>query len=360
MMMGQYNMQAQAAGMKAVHNQINPTSITASTMSPSKNTGTRLPKAMASYANGYDLGSSASASDNTSSSSDRELAGPNAGSHHSVNSGALINYDSPLDSLRFSLEPHLLEIMKQQQPPQSHHHQSNDPKEMYAQNYMNYQHYSGANITNEMDNRGNNSKQMNHHHQSHHNHHLKPNTQMRNSSSMQRRRGKSPFFTGNDQETGSSQDFVGGATTDPNERFSRKVFVGGLPPDIDEEEITASFRRFGPLVVDWPHKAESKSYFPPKGYAFLLFQEESSVQMLIDATIAEEDKLYLCVSSPTIKDKPVQIRPWRLSDADYVLDASMALDPRKTVFVGGVPRPLKAGKFFRNLNFLMNFKLKNK
>lgn len=56
------------------------------------------------------------------------------------------------------------------------------------------------------------------------------------------------------------------------ERFSRKVFVGGLPPDIDEEEITASFRRFGPLVVDWPHKAESKSYFPPKGYAFLLFQ----------------------------------------------------------------------------------------
>jgi len=127
-----------------------------------------------------------------------------------------------------------------------------------------------------------------------------------------------------------------------NERFSRKVFVGGLPPDIDEEEITASFRRFGPLVVDWPHKAESKSYFPPKGYAFLLFQEESSVQQLIDACIQDDDKLYLCVSSPTIKDKPVQIRPWRLSDADFVLDASMPLDPRKTVFVGGVPRPLKA------------------
>lgn len=31
------------------------------------------------------------------------------------------------------------------------------------------------------------------------------------------------------------------------------------------DEITASFRRFGPLFVDWPHKAESKSYFPPKG-----------------------------------------------------------------------------------------------
>ncbi|XP_044274289.1 cytoplasmic polyadenylation element-binding protein 2 isoform X2 [Varanus komodoensis] len=126
------------------------------------------------------------------------------------------------------------------------------------------------------------------------------------------------------------------------ERFSRKVFVGGLPPDIDEDEITASFRRFGPLVVDWPHKAESKSYFPPKGYAFLLFQEESSVQALIDACLEEDGKLYLCVSSPTIKDKPVQIRPWNLSDSDFVMDGSQPLDPRKTIFVGGVPRPLRA------------------
>ncbi|XP_030842086.1 cytoplasmic polyadenylation element-binding protein 2 isoform X3 [Strongylocentrotus purpuratus] len=128
----------------------------------------------------------------------------------------------------------------------------------------------------------------------------------------------------------------------PGERYSRKVFVGGLPPDIDEDEITASFRRFGSLVVDWPHKAESKSYFPPKGYAFLLFQDERSVQALIDACIKEEDKLYLCVSSPTIKDKPVQIRPWNLADSDFVLDGSQPLDPRKTIFVGGVPRPLRA------------------
>lgn len=44
-------------------------------------------------------------------------------------------------------------------------------------------------------------------------------------------------------------------------------------------------------------------FFP--GYAFLLFQEETSVQALIDACIEEDGKLYLCVSSPTIKDKPV-------------------------------------------------------
>lgn len=38
----------------------------------------------------------------------------------------------------------------------------------------------------------------------------------------------------------------------------------------------------------------------------------------------------------------VQIRPWSLSDADFVMDGSQALDPRKTIFVGGVPRPLRA------------------
>ncbi|UXI20111.1 F-actin-capping protein subunit alpha [Sarcoptes scabiei] len=174
---------------------------------------------------------------------------------------------------------------------------------------------------------------------------LQPNTLQDDKKQLKgrfnRRRGKSPFFTGNDSAEMILNEFPI-TNNESNERFSRKVFVGGLPPDIDEEEITASFRKFGHLVVDWPHKAESKSYFPPKGYAFLLFQEESSVQMLIDTCIQEDDKLYLCVSSPTMKDKAVQIRPWRLSDADYVLDATMPLDPRKTVFVGGVPRPLKA------------------
>lgn len=162
-----------------------------------------------------------------------------------------------------------------------------------------------------------------------------------------RRRNKLPSFSGEGQSSCYKPDVYGSPVAGADgsgERFSRKVFVGGLPPDIDEEEIKASFRRFGTLVVDWPHKAESKSYFPPKGYAFLLFQEEASVQALIDSCFQEEDKLYLCVSSPTIKDKPVQIRPWRLSDTDYVLDSTLALDPRKTVFVGGVPRPLKASE----------------
>ena len=40
----------------------------------------------------------------------------------------------------------------------------------------------------------------------------------------------------------------------------------------------------------------------------------------------------------------VQIRPWNLADSDFVMDGSQTLDPRKTIFVGGVPRPLRASR----------------
>uniref|UniRef100_A0A9J7Y7P1 Cytoplasmic polyadenylation element binding protein 2 n=2 Tax=Cyprinus carpio TaxID=7962 RepID=A0A9J7Y7P1_CYPCA len=128
------------------------------------------------------------------------------------------------------------------------------------------------------------------------------------------------------------------------ERFSRKVFVGGLPPDIDEDEITSSFRRFGHLVVDWPHKAESKSYFPPKVHYKCLFSIQFNMQL--SALLFHNGILFLFSSTLCFIFLyvvfQVQIRPWNLSDSDYVMDGSQPLDPRKTIFVGGVPRPLRA------------------
>ena len=46
----------------------------------------------------------------------------------------------------------------------------------------------------------------------------------------------------------------------------------------------------------------------------------------------------------------VQIRPWSLSDSDYVKDDAYPLDSRKTIFVGGVPRPLKASELAEIMN----------
>jgi hypothetical protein len=183
-----------------------------------------------------------------------------------------------------------------------------------------------------------NSSQYQHHsHHPHHHHHQQQQNQHHHHQQQQQQQQHHYNMTLSLQQQQQLQEYH-------EERFSRKVFVGGLPPDIDEDEIVTHFRRYGNLIVDWPHKAESKSYFPPKGYAFLIFQEERSVQDLIETCVMDDGKLYMVVSSPSMKDKPVQIRPWCLADSDFVMDGSQPLDPRKTIFVGGVPRPLKASK----------------
>uniref|UniRef100_A0A0M3HF10 Cytoplasmic polyadenylation element-binding protein 1 n=1 Tax=Ascaris lumbricoides TaxID=6252 RepID=A0A0M3HF10_ASCLU len=127
-----------------------------------------------------------------------------------------------------------------------------------------------------------------------------------------------------------------------SEIYSRKVFAGGLPIDIDEDELSATFSSFGPLVVDWPNKNENNSYFPPKGYVFLIFEYEVSVRALVQSCFVEDEKLFLYISSPLSPDKLVQIRPWRLADADYVVDPNISIWAHRAVFVGGVPRPIKA------------------
>lgn len=66
----------------------------------------------------------------------------------------------------------------------------------------------------------------------------------------------------------------------------------------------------------------------------------------------DKDKHYICISSSSIKDKPVQIRPWCLNDTDFILDNLQPIDPRKTIFVGGVPRPLKSSELALIMNKL--------
>ncbi|KAL7079769.1 hypothetical protein ACQ4LE_001177 [Meloidogyne hapla] len=138
-----------------------------------------------------------------------------------------------------------------------------------------------------------------------------------------------------------------------NEVFSRKVFVGGLPIDITETEVKQTFQKFGALLVDWPCRSMDFSYAIKKehssskqvtGYAFLIYLEEVFVQRLISKCYREGDRYYMLLSSKTVREKPVQIRPWRLTDMDYMPRPSSFLDPRRTIFIGGVPRPTKASE----------------
>ncbi|KAL3984544.1 RNA recognition motif family protein [Acanthocheilonema viteae] len=141
------------------------------------------------------------------------------------------------------------------------------------------------------------------------------------------------------------------------EIFARKVFVGGLPIDVTEEEITSTFSQFGPVLVDWPRRPDNGVKERPTarymtGYVFLVFEDERSVQLLVNRCHKEDEKYYLFVSSPTMRDKPVQVRPWRLNDMEFMLREEMPLNPRRTIFIGGVPRPTKARELARVLDHL--------
>ena len=83
------------------------------------------------------------------------------------------------------------------------------------------------------------------------------------------------------------------------------------------------------------------------GYAFLLYKEEISVQRLMDACMVQDGKFYLCVSSPTIKDKPVRIPIFVLSSCSNCDRKSLdkyshaktkaPLNKRKTYDDGSIP-----------------------
>ena len=46
----------------------------------------------------------------------------------------------------------------------------------------------------------------------------------------------------------------------------------------------------------------------------------------------------------------MQVRPWFISDSEYLSSPGLSPDPRKTVFIGGVPRPMRASELADVMN----------
>ncbi|VDN35056.1 unnamed protein product [Gongylonema pulchrum] len=93
--------------------------------------------------------------------------------------------------------------------------------------------------------------------------------------------------------------------------FSRKVFIGGLPPFISINVLTSFFAQFGENKIDWPYRRGDMDLYPPNGLFTAAFLS-------------------------------VQIKPWLLSDRFYISKDILAISERYSVFVGGVPRTARA------------------
>ncbi|CAL8403876.1 unnamed protein product [Boreogadus saida] len=138
-----------------------------------------------------------------------------------------------------------------------------------------------------------------------------------------------------------------------NPLFSCKVFLGGVPWDITEAGLINTFSGYGPLSVEWPGKDGKHPRCPPKGnmpkgYVYLVFENEKSVRALLQACTQDllqpEDngEYYFKMSSRRMRCKDVQVIPWVISDSNYVRCPSQRLDPSKTVFVGALHGMLNA------------------
>eukprot|EP00057_Strongylocentrotus_purpuratus_P023012 XP_011677486.1 PREDICTED: cytoplasmic polyadenylation element-binding protein 1 [Strongylocentrotus purpuratus] len=138
-----------------------------------------------------------------------------------------------------------------------------------------------------------------------------------------------------------------------NPTYSGKVFLGGVPWDITEAGLQASFKPFGLIRVEWPGKDGKHPRYPPKGYVYVLFESEKAVKALLQSCthdMSGRGEYYYKITSRRMRSKEVQVIPWVLSDSNYVRCPSQRLDPDKTVFVGALHGMLNA----EGLAHLMN------
>jgi cytoplasmic polyadenylation element-binding protein len=187
--------------------------------------------------------------------------------------------------------------------------------------------------------------------------------------------------------------------------YSTKVFVGGLPWDIQEDDLIKEFGQFGPCRVEWtnkekynllgslqqndsqqqqqqPHKTAFRNYRSAgslnggsngnsnrtsdplnsskqrssPGFAYVIFDNEYSVRALVGNCIEDyangRDRVeyYFKISTRRVRNKEVQIIPWILADNNFALCTPKELDPKKTVFVGNLHGTMTA----RDLAHIMN------
>lgn len=125
--------------------------------------------------------------------------------------------------------------------------------------------------------------------------------------------------------------------------LSMKVFLGGVPWDITENNLIQAFRPFGNIRIEWPGKDSSSI---PKGYLYVIFEHDKQVRSLLSACTQDfgtgGGSWYFKVSSKRMRNKEVQVIPWVIGDSSFVRCSTSRMDASKTVFVGALHGMLSA------------------
>ena len=133
--------------------------------------------------------------------------------------------------------------------------------------------------------------------------------------------------------------------------YSNKVFLGGVPWDIRDDELKFQLREFGNVKLQHPGKEvrlASSTTKEKAGYLYVIFEGEKQVKKFLKncSTIYSEDcpfprKLFK-ITSRRLKNKEVQVIPWNTHDSNYVSTRNgyqphlVKADNERTIFVGAL------------------------
>lgn len=139
--------------------------------------------------------------------------------------------------------------------------------------------------------------------------------------------------------------------------YSRKVFLGGVPWDVSEQNLDVIFSRYGDFKVEWPNNFSTKRN-TTKSFLYLVFDSLTSISRLLADCSREQHGGSVTYNYHLAKDqlspKPIQVIPWIISDNTTVYEApdNTRFNNKLTVFVGALHGRLYAqalGHIFQEL-----------
>lgn len=158
-----------------------------------------------------------------------------------------------------------------------------------------------------------------------------------------------------------------------NASYSRKVFLGGLPWDVNHNHLQQLLQRYGTVKLEIPGKdsrhprVSANAKMPEKspGYVYIIFDKEDSVQNLLSECRLNiqmnAQHFYFALSQSNnsfnnkrgndctnCKIKEVEVIPWNQEDTSFVpinktlMALPSKIDAKSTIFVGALHGMLNA------------------
>ena len=128
--------------------------------------------------------------------------------------------------------------------------------------------------------------------------------------------------------------------------FSKKIFIGGIPRDMTEEDIEQIFGQFDPDVkIEWP-ESRPNSRNTPKGYLYIILSTNENIRSMLYACSliieggCETFNFEIVYKN---KGKQLQVIPWLTSDSSFRFSDPTEVQKSKfTVFIGALHGRLHA------------------